>query len=114
MILLDTRALVVKVRRGSDRPIPAGGGVLQATGTWRGAKSGKPGLLFCYDDGGYTNYSVAAPVLEEFGFSGLFFLPVGFLDCPVEDQVEWARARNRRRAIRPARSVKVPETNTPA
>jgi len=33
---IDTRALVVKVRRGSDRPIPAGGGVLQATGTWRG------------------------------------------------------------------------------
>jgi peptidoglycan/xylan/chitin deacetylase (PgdA/CDA1 family) len=64
------------------------------TGSWRGEKSGKPGLLFCYDDGGYTNYSVAAPTLEEFGFSGLFFLPVGFLDCPIQEQAAWAKARD--------------------
>jgi peptidoglycan/xylan/chitin deacetylase (PgdA/CDA1 family) len=67
---------------------------LLATGTWRGVSSGKPGLLFCYDDGCYTNYSVAAPLLEEFGFSGLFFLPVGFLDCPAADQPDWARAHD--------------------
>lgn len=67
---------------------------LLATGTWRGEASGKPGLLFCFDDGGYTNYNVAAPVLEEFGFRGLFFLPVGFLDCPGDEQVEWARLRD--------------------
>jgi peptidoglycan/xylan/chitin deacetylase (PgdA/CDA1 family) len=69
-------------------------GDLIATGTWRGASSGKPGLLFCFDDGGYTNYSVAAPTLEEFGFTGLFFLPVGFLDCPANEQRDWAAARD--------------------
>jgi peptidoglycan/xylan/chitin deacetylase (PgdA/CDA1 family) len=67
---------------------------LLRTGTWRGEASGKPGLLFCYDDGNYTNFSVAAPTLEEFGFSGLFFLPVGFLDCPAAEQVRWARAHD--------------------
>jgi peptidoglycan/xylan/chitin deacetylase (PgdA/CDA1 family) len=66
---------------------------LLATGTWPGESSGKPGLLFCFDDGGFTNYSVAAPILEEFGFSGLFFIPVGFLDCPPAEQQDWARVR---------------------
>jgi len=66
-------------------------GDLLATGTWRGAAGGKPGLLLCFDDGVRTNFEVAAPLLEEFGFAGLFFLPVGFLDCPVTEQAAWAR-----------------------
>ena len=69
-------------------------GDLLDTGTWRRGRSGKPGLLFCFDDGGRTNFDVAAPLLEEFGFSGLFFLPVGFLDCPVEDQAAYVRAHD--------------------
>lgn len=67
-------------------------GDLIETGTWRGAASGKPGLLFCYDDGGRSNFDVAAPILEEFGFSGLFFIPTGFLDCPVEEQADFVAA----------------------
>lgn len=69
-------------------------GDLLDTGRWRGARKGKPGLLFCFDDGGRTNFDVAAPLLEEFGFSGLFFLPVGFLDCPATQQTAYARAHD--------------------
>ncbi len=65
-------------------------GDLLSTGTWRGA-AGRPGLLLCFDDGVRTNATVAAPLLEEFGFSGLFFVPVGFLDCPPAGQAAWAR-----------------------
>lgn len=69
-------------------------GDLLDTGTWRRARTGKPGLLFCFDDGGRTNFDVAAPLLEEFGFSGLFFVPVGFVDCPVSQQRAWAKAHD--------------------
>src|SRR5438105_5095068 len=33
---------------------------LLATGTWRGESSGKPGLVFCFDDGWCTNHHCAA------------------------------------------------------
>lgn len=62
---------------------------LLATGRWRGGR--RPGLLICFDDGLRSNYDVAVPLLEEFGFSGLFFPPVGFLDCPVPEQRHWGR-----------------------
>jgi hypothetical protein len=38
----------------------------------------KPGLIISFDDGDLSNYSVAAPLLEKYGFTGWFFIPTGF------------------------------------
>jgi peptidoglycan/xylan/chitin deacetylase (PgdA/CDA1 family) len=37
----------------------------------------KPGLLLSFDDGYRSNYDVAAPLLEEHGFTGWFFVSSG-------------------------------------
>lgn len=37
----------------------------------------KPGLVFSLDDGYLSNYEVAAPMLEEHGFTGWFFISSG-------------------------------------
>ncbi len=50
----------------------------------------KPGLLISFDDGLRTNHDVAAPLLERYGFTGWFFVPVGFIDEPVETQTRFA------------------------
>lgn len=42
--------------------------------------SEKPCLLITFDDGGKSNYDVAAKLLDEFGIKGFFFLPVSFID----------------------------------
>ncbi len=39
----------------------------------------KPALLFTFDDGRESNYAVAAPVLEEMGVRGLFFVVPDFI-----------------------------------
>ncbi len=57
-------------------------------GRWGKAK---PGLIISFDDGLRSNYSVAAPLLEEFGFTGWFFPPTDFINCPVEQQADFAR-----------------------
>ena len=44
-------------------------------GTWT---KPKPGLLLSFDDGYRDNATVAAPLLEEFGFTGWFFVPSCF------------------------------------
>lgn len=51
----------------------------------------RPGLIISFDDGLRTNFDVAAPLLERFGFTGWFFVPVGFVDEPVERQAQYAR-----------------------
>jgi peptidoglycan/xylan/chitin deacetylase (PgdA/CDA1 family) len=60
---------------------------LIADGYWR---SEKPGLLISFDDGLKSNYEIAAPLLEEFGFTGWFMIPVAFLDSPGEAQERFA------------------------
>lgn len=50
----------------------------------------KPGLVISFDDGLRTNHDVAAPLLERYGFTGWFFVPVAFIDEPVETQVRFA------------------------
>ena len=50
----------------------------------------KPGLIVSFDDGLRTHAEVAAPLLEEFGFIGWFFLPYEFLDTPAEQQRQFA------------------------
>jgi peptidoglycan/xylan/chitin deacetylase (PgdA/CDA1 family) len=51
----------------------------------------KPGIIICFDDGLKTNYDVAAPLLEEYGFTGWFFIPTDFIGCPYKDQREFAK-----------------------
>lgn len=54
----------------------------------------KPGLLISFDDGLRTNYDVAAPLLEEFGFVGWYFVPLEFIDTPPEAQRAYAAAHS--------------------
>lgn len=49
---------------------------LLTSGRW--GKS-KPGLILSFDDGYLDNASVAAPLLEEYGFTGWFFVPSQFV-----------------------------------
>lgn len=60
---------------------------LISDGTWA---SSKPGILISFDDGLKSNYEVAAPLLEEFGFTGWFMIPVAFLDTSREEQNKFA------------------------
>jgi len=60
---------------------------LLESGVW---KNPKPGLIISFDDGLRTHAEVAAPLLEEFGFIGWFFLPYEFLDTPEEGQRQFA------------------------
>jgi peptidoglycan/xylan/chitin deacetylase (PgdA/CDA1 family) len=45
-------------------------------GNW---SSKKPGLLMTFDDGYRSNYDIAAPLLEVYGFRGCFFVPEAFI-----------------------------------
>lgn len=51
----------------------------------------RPGLLLTFDDGLRTHADVVAPLLEKYGFSGWFNVPVGFVDTPPAEQQEFAR-----------------------
>jgi peptidoglycan/xylan/chitin deacetylase (PgdA/CDA1 family) len=46
----------------------------------------KPLLLYTFDDGRESNYSVAAPLLESFGGRGVFFIVPGFAECSDESR----------------------------
>lgn len=46
-------------------------------GTWT---KPKPGLILSFDDGYRDNATVAAPLLEEYGFTGWFFVPSQFIE----------------------------------
>ncbi|MBL4725131.1 MAG: polysaccharide deacetylase family protein [Rhizobiaceae bacterium] len=49
-------------------------------------KAGKPAILFSFDDGYRSNYEIAAPLLEEFGFTGCFFISSGRYDNDQGDR----------------------------
>lgn len=51
----------------------------------------KPGLIISFDDGLRSNFDVALPLLEEYGFSGWFMIPAGFVDLDPTKQVEFAK-----------------------
>jgi len=58
------------------------------------ANRAKPLLLFTFDDGRESNYSVAAPLLESFGGRGVFFVVPTFAECPDAQQaLSFYRAR---------------------
>lgn len=39
----------------------------------------RPGLLITFDDGYRSNYDIAAPLLEQYGFRGYFFVPQAYI-----------------------------------
>ena len=60
-------------------------------GAWN---SDKPGLIISFDDGYRSNFELVAPLLEKYGFTGWFFIPVKLIDISVASQPEEA-ARHR-------------------
>jgi peptidoglycan/xylan/chitin deacetylase (PgdA/CDA1 family) len=57
-----------------------------------GANS-KPPVLFTFDDGRESNYSVAAPLLESFGGRGVFFVVPAFAECQPGEALAFYRSR---------------------
>lgn len=53
----------------------------------------KPLVLFTFDDGRESNYTVAAPLLESFGGRGVFFIVPAFAECSASDALAFYRAR---------------------
>jgi peptidoglycan/xylan/chitin deacetylase (PgdA/CDA1 family) len=58
-----------------------------AEGRW---DSDRPGLVITFDDGVRSHGEIAAPLLERYGFTGWFFIPVGFVAAPDEEQRSFA------------------------
>lgn len=60
-------------------------------------RSMKPGLLISFDDGLLSNYEIAAPLLEKYGFVGWFFVPVALIGNPglADDAEHRERIRSR-------------------
>jgi len=49
----------------------------------------KPGLLISFDDGLRSNYDVAVPIMERYGFKGWHFVPSMVLDLEDSKQLEF-------------------------
>jgi len=60
----------------------------------QGWNADKPGLIISFDDGLRCNYDIARPLLDEFGFTGWFFIPICFIDALPGEQQTFAE-RNR-------------------
>ncbi len=54
----------------------------------------RPGLIVSFDDGLSSNYTVAAPILEKYGFYGWFFVPADFIAAPATEQPGFADAHH--------------------
>ena len=52
----------------------------------------RPGLIISFDDGVSSQYSVAAPLLDKYGFHGWFFVPVDFVSAPPSEQLSFSGA----------------------
>lgn len=61
---------------------------LLVNGVW---EHEKPGLIISFDDGFRSNFDVALPLLEEYGFTGWFMIPPGFIESEPAKQVEFAK-----------------------
>ncbi len=64
-------------------------GVWDPGSEWETAS--RPPILFTFDDGRESNYTVAAPLLESFGGRGVFFVVPDFVDCAPEQQLDFYR-----------------------
>jgi peptidoglycan/xylan/chitin deacetylase (PgdA/CDA1 family) len=65
----------------------------------------KPGIILSFDDGLRSNFEVAIPILEKYGFTGLFFIPPGFIDEPMSTAPQFCR----RNLINGVEALKVAE-----
>ena len=54
----------------------------------------KPGLILNFFEGYRNNFEFIAPLAERYGFIGWFFIPSGFINCPVAEQRDFANAHN--------------------
>jgi peptidoglycan/xylan/chitin deacetylase (PgdA/CDA1 family) len=70
----------------------------------------KPAVLFTFDDGRESNYTVAAPMLESMGTRGLFFVVPDFVGLKAEDARNFYYSRIDPRGLTPSES---PEQWTP-
>lgn len=61
------------------------------------AGDGRPAMLLTFDDGLASNYEVAAPILEEAGVRGLFFVVPGFSVLTGDESMRFYRDRIRKR-----------------
>src|SRR5882757_3171824 len=61
---------------------------LQRTGAW---PHPRPGAILTFDDGLRSDYEIVAPLLEKWGFTGWFFVPIGLLALAPGAQVDVAR-----------------------
>ncbi len=46
-------------------------------------------IILTFDDGYKDNYENAWPVMQEFGFTGMFFIPTEFIDIGYEPYMSW-------------------------
>jgi peptidoglycan/xylan/chitin deacetylase (PgdA/CDA1 family) len=46
----------------------------------------RPGLLISFDDGSRSHYEIAAPLLEKYGFTGWFFVPIQLMALGVRER----------------------------
>ncbi len=53
----------------------------------------RPLLLFTFDDGRESNYTVGAPLLESFGGRGVFFVVPSFAECAADHALSFYRSR---------------------
>jgi peptidoglycan/xylan/chitin deacetylase (PgdA/CDA1 family) len=53
----------------------------------------KTPILFTFDDGRESNYTVAAPALESFGGRGVFFVVPAFAECAAGEALSFYRSR---------------------
>jgi peptidoglycan/xylan/chitin deacetylase (PgdA/CDA1 family) len=59
----------------------------------RAPADSKPPVLFTFDDGRESNYTVAAPLLESFGGRGVFFVVPAFAECAAGEALAFYRSR---------------------
>lgn len=45
----------------------------------------RPGLIVSFDDGHRSHYEIAAPLLEKYGFTGWFFVPVELMNLETNE-----------------------------
>lgn len=56
------------------------------------SRGGKPGIIISFDDGLVDHYKVAAPLLEEYGFKGWFFVPAALPRMAIARQRAFCEA----------------------
>jgi len=78
-------------------------------GLWDGAATrpmwSKPAVLFTFDDGRESNYTVAAPILESMGTRGLFFVVPDFIGLTARAARDFYYSSIDIRGIAPSESV---------